>query len=257
MGEIEDEILEQTKGVAVAAYKDLVRPSAKPLGEILSLFPRTIRLAFSGWEKWLINREESLRQAAAAIEEKVMKIPEEKVVEPEAYVAIPAIQQLSYCQNSDELRELYANLLVSSMNTDTKWQVHPSFVDVIKQLNPDEAKFLRSFPANANLLVPLVDVEENIGVNSWIFLMTNFTNYNLELLEHPENICSYIDNLARLSLIEIYNRPITDEQRYKSLEEHPMILRFKSGIAQKIVRCVQKAFKLTNYGVNFVKVVCK
>ena len=44
MGEIEDEILEQTKGVAVEAYKDLVRPSAKPLGEILSLFPRTIRL---------------------------------------------------------------------------------------------------------------------------------------------------------------------------------------------------------------------
>ena len=93
MGEIEDEILEQTKGVAVEAYKDLVRPSAKPLGEILSLFPRTIRLAFSGWEKWLINREESLRQAAAAIEEKVMKIPEEKVVEPEAYVAIPAMKQ--------------------------------------------------------------------------------------------------------------------------------------------------------------------
>lgn len=89
--EAEKEIIEHTKEIAAEAYKDLVRPSAKPLGEILSLFPRTLKLAFKGWEKWLINREESLTLAAEAIKDKVKTIPEEKIVEPEAFVAIPAI----------------------------------------------------------------------------------------------------------------------------------------------------------------------
>ena len=31
----------------------------------------------------------------------------------------------------------------------------------------------------------------------------NFTDYNLNVLEYPGNICSYIDNLVRLNVIEI------------------------------------------------------
>lgn len=118
MSEMEEEILEQTKGVGVEVYKDALRPAIKPIGEILGFLPRTLKLAFSGWEKWLINGEESLRLTSEAIKEKVKQIPEEKLVEPEPYVAIPAIQQISYSQNSEELRDLYANLLTASMNAD-------------------------------------------------------------------------------------------------------------------------------------------
>ena len=49
----------------------------------------------------------------------------EKIVEPEPYVAVPAIQAISYAMNSDELRNLYANLLAKSMIKDTKDTVHP------------------------------------------------------------------------------------------------------------------------------------
>ena len=93
----------------------------------------------------------------------IMKLPEEKLVEPEPYVAIPAIQQISYCQNSDELRKLYANLLVASMNVDTKWAVHPSYVDIIRQLNPDEAKYIRLLPDQISIPHPLIDINYSIG----------------------------------------------------------------------------------------------
>lgn len=73
MSELEKEILEQTKGVVVEMYKDALRPAVKPIGEILGFLPRTVKLAFSGWEKWLINGEESLRLTAEAIKEKVKK----------------------------------------------------------------------------------------------------------------------------------------------------------------------------------------
>ena len=80
-------VIGEAKEVAVEVYKDAAQPIIRPIGEILSFLPRTIKLAFSGWEKWLINGEESLKLTAEAIREKVKTIPEEKLVEPEPYVA--------------------------------------------------------------------------------------------------------------------------------------------------------------------------
>ena len=220
--EIEKEIFQQTKGgVAVEVYKDVLRPVVKPIGDILGFLPRTLKLTLSGWEKWLINGEESLKLTAEAIKEKVQKIPEEKLVEPEPYVAIPAIQQISYCQNNGDLRDLYANLLTASMNIDKKWQVHPSFVDIIKQLTPDEAKIIKSIPSYKNNIMPAIDVKlmhKDQSTNGHQLYITNFTTFGLDIIENKENICSYIDNLIRLKILEIppaYH--LTDETLYKPL----------------------------------------
>ena len=264
MAEIEKEILDQTKGVAVEVYKDALSPVVKPIGEILGFLPRTIKLALSSWEKWLINGEESLRLTAESIREKVKQIPEEKLVEPEPYVAIPAIQQISYCQDSEELRDLYANLLTSSMNADKKWQVHPSFVDIIKQLTPDEAKYLKKQPPFREVLNPLIDVNFGIGdaPDGFHPVITNFTDEGIDVLEHPENICAYIDNLLRLNLIEIPEGRLSNMERYNRMKKHPYVMnpvRFKPSSNGIIVKYVYryKMFKLTNFGLLFVKVVCQ
>lgn len=260
MGEINKEIHEQTKGVAVEIYKDLGRPVLQPIGEILGFLPRTLKLTLSGWEKWLINGEESIRLTAVAIQEKLEKIPQEKLVEPEPYVAIPAMQQLSYCQNSEGLRDMYANLLVASMNSDTKWDVHPAFVDIIKQLTPDEAKYLKSLPGEIMNIHPIIDVgislsDDAKGTNP---IISNFTNYNINQLEHPEQICSYIDNLVRLKLIEIPpERHIVDQTVYKAIEEDPLIQEPIKIEGVKIrYHYKHKYFRLTNLGREFKKVVC-
>jgi hypothetical protein len=263
MSEIEKEILDQTKGVAVEVYKDALRPVVKPVGEILGFLPRTIKLAFSGWEKWLINGEESLRLTAETIKEKVKQIPEEKFVEPEPYVAIPAIQQISYCQNSEELRDLYANLLTSSMNADKKWQVHPSFVDIIKQLTPDEAKIIRSIPNFKNNFMPAIDVKltdkNALGTGHQIFI-TNFTTIGFNVIENKENICSYIDNLVRLKILEIpptYH--LTNESLYKPLEESPILEKLIPQ-AYKLIYNIgykHKIIAITNYGLLFKRICCE
>lgn len=184
-------IVDKADGVLVEVYKDAVSPVIKPIGEILGFLPRTLKLALSGWEKWLINGEETIRLTAETVREKLQVIPTEKLTEPEPYVAIPAMQQLSYCVNNDELRDLYANLLVSSMNTDKKWQVHPAFVDIIKQLTPDEAKFIKTLMPNVSNNNPLIDVrivnKENHGGTTIIY---NFTNVGIDKIDLPQNICS-------------------------------------------------------------------
>lgn len=258
--EITKGIIDKADGVLVEVYKDALSPAVKPIGEILSFLPRTVKVAFNGVEKWLINKEETLRLTAESVREKIKAIPEEKLVEPEPYVAIPAMQQLSYCVNNEELRELYANLLVSSMNADKKWQVHPAFVDIIKQLTPDEAKFVRNLSPNVSQNNALIDARlENEKTGSGSTIISNFTNVGLDKVDLPENICSYIDNLERLKLIQIPpTMSLTNKDLYQPLINHPLMVNslpehlpdgFKIGYKYK-------TFCLTNFGVEFIKICC-
>lgn len=259
--EIKQEILDPTKGVAVELYKDVVRPMAKPVGEILGFLPRSIKLALSGWEKWLINGEETIKLTAESVKEKIKDVPEEKLVEPEPHVAIPAMQQLSYCVNNEELRELYANLLVSSMNVDKKWQVHPAFVDIIKQLTPDEAKFIRNLQPFVSHYNALVDVRiEYDQKGSGKTIISNFTNVGLDKIDCPQNIGSYIDNLERLKLICIPpTMSLTNKDLYEPLKTHYLLtnsLPKQLGPNQNI-GYDYKVFNLTNFGFDFVNICCK
>ena len=259
--EITKGIINKADGVLVEVYKDALSPVVKPIGEILSFLPRTVKVAFNGVEKWLINKEETLRLTAESVREKIKVIPEEKLVEPEPYVAIPAMQQLSYCVNNEELRELYANLLISSMNVDKKWQVHPAFVDIIKQLTPDEAKFIRNLRPFVSINNPLIDVRiEYDETGSGRTIISNFTNVGLDQLDVPHNIGSYIDNLERLKLICIPpTMSLTNKDLYEPLKTHYLLtnsLPKQLGPNQKI-GYDYKVFNLTNFGFDFVNICCK
>jgi len=261
MENICNDIAKQSGGVLTEIYKDTLSPSLQPVGIMFSFLPRTIRVAFSRWEKWLVNSEESLKLTANLLKEKIENIPDDKICEPSPNVAIPAIQQLSYCENSDDLRELYANLLASSMNIDTKWNVHPAFVDIIKQLTPDEAKILKILPPFIMVSHPLIDVRirfKNKGENTHI---SNFTTFGLDKIENKGNICTYIENLARLKLIEIPPlKKINNDRIYEELAKNPIVINSidKSFFTDDFVLDYEpKMFKITNLGISFVKTCCK
>lgn len=99
-----EKVIGQASGLIEKAYDDLAHPTAKSLGNTISLIPRTIGVWLGKWEKWVINGEESIRLTAQAVQEKASLIPEEKLTEPEPYVAVPAIQQLSCCYDRRCLR---------------------------------------------------------------------------------------------------------------------------------------------------------
>ena len=257
MNEITKVIVGETEGVMKEAYKDIVSPSAKPIGMMLSYLPRTIRLCFSKWERWIINSEESLRLTGQALQEKVINIPEHKLCEPEPYVAIPAIQQIAYCFDSNDLRDMYANLLAASMNTDKKWSVHPSYVDIIKQLTPDEAKILKQLPRTSVNFIPIIDIkvtlangkgEETIARN-----ITQEALYNI--CDVPGAMCSYLDNLERLQLIKISDTSwLADGSLYDMVEASQRATSFKNRTLEDGQSyCIgKKLFYVTDFGVGFI-----
>ena len=101
-------------------YDDALKPAAQESGKTLSLIPRAINAALAPIRQWIAQKEYNVAETEKLLAKKLEKLDQQKIVTPEPYVAVPAIQAISYSMNSQELRELYANLLAKSMNSDTK-----------------------------------------------------------------------------------------------------------------------------------------
>lgn len=248
-------LVESAKAVAVEGYNDMLKPTLKSVGNIIALPFQAIDAALEKPKMWVIEKQYNFEKTREILAQKLKDVHEEKIVPPENYVAVPALQQISYCFDSDELREMYANLLASSMNIDTKYNVHPSFVDIIKQLTPDEAKFLKYVSKGKSY--PLLGVDIKLSSGGHRTVVKNFTNMAYGVCDCPEAVFSYLDNLERLKLINIYSdKWFTNELLYKSLEDHSYI----QAIVNAPIEDGQKysfskgMFELTNFGRDFIKV---
>lgn len=194
-------------------YDDALKPTTQESGKILALIPRAINAALVPLRQWIANKEYNLAETEKLLAQKLEHVNEDKIVTPEPYVAVPAIQAISYSMNSEELRNLYANLLAKAMNADTKEAVHPSFVEIIKQLSPvDSLVFKTIMERTANPLIDLI--YENDKYESYI-ISTNISDINVS---SEEIVSISIDNLIRQSLISIPDDSFyTNEHAYDSI----------------------------------------
>lgn len=241
------ELVAQTAG---KVYDDLAHPTVEATGQIISFVPRTIRVVLGKWEKWILNGEYAIKETEKLLADKLKNIPEDKIVEPEPYVAVPALQQLSYSLDSEELRDLYANLLASSMNADEKSKVHPAFVDIIKQLVPDEAKLLKYFSKQA--VIPLVEIgKKNADGKGFVVVQKYHLKVEAGVVENVSNIPVYLDNLIRLQLIEVpADAHYVNQSLYTPIETDTVFI----NIPVESIAYDRKMIKITSFGKQFVKI---
>lgn len=245
-------------------YDDGCKETVSETGKVLALIPRTIHASLSKVEQWVLNREYSIKTTQRLLEYKLEHFNPEEIEELDPCVAVPAINALSYSASSEDLLDMYANLLATSMISDKKWLVHPSFVEIIKQLSPDEAKLLKAIASsckndNEFPLIDLVmkrDVEDSI-TSTIYYTVKRFTDLAYGLCEYPTRICSYIENLVRHNIIEILeNNRLTDEKGYYSLINQPFIretkeaIKLRDGFEWDINEYI---FMITNFGNDFIK----
>lgn len=244
-------------------YDDALKPVTQESGKTLALIPRAINAALVPLRQWIVEREYKLAETEKLLAIKLEHVGEEKIVTPEAYVAVPAIQAISYSMNSEELRNLYANLLAKAMNSDTKDQVHPAFVEIIKQMSPvDSLVFKTIMERNANPLIDLVyekrDPKYPIPVES-VTITTNVSDINIAPMEI---ICLSIDNLVKHGLISIpSDNQYTDKTLYNLIlnsafytnqkKEHPDR---EDGL---IFSHKKKMIEKTNLGTSFYNICIK
>lgn len=146
------------------------------------------------------------------------KISKEKIISPDPAIAVPTIEAMRYT-NKGILRQMYVDILGASMNQDTADFIHPSFVEVIKQLTPDEAKLIKELPRKG-LHEPLMNIrveKENTKGTFMIYRNCGILGYKAGCI-FPDRISLYVDNLKRLALVEVpENACLIDEWRYDKI----------------------------------------
>lgn len=202
--------------IAPKLYDDAIQESAKETGKTLGLIPKTINAALVPLRQWIAHREYNMAETEKLLAHKLENLDPKKITSPEPHIAVPALQSISYSMNNDELRNLYANLLAKSMNVDTKDHVHPSFVEIIKQLSPLDAKvFSIICKNNAN---PMINLKQEYKSKEGSIILKN--NITLIDISSIENISISINNLERLKLIDIpFDRFYTSEELYGPFKE--------------------------------------
>ena len=128
--------------LAEKVYSDVASPAARRVGTALdSLFK--IGLSPVSLLDWGFERSKDW--IAKKLEERMLRTPSEFRQTPPSQIAIPLLLSIASAADSEELRTLYAELLMKATDSRTEGDVHPSYVSIIAQLSPDEALVLMSF----------------------------------------------------------------------------------------------------------------
>ena len=241
-------------------YEDALQPTVQEVGKFAARIPRAINAAFSGLDKWILNKEYAIDETKKLLAQKLENIDPEKIVEPEPYVAVPALQAISYSMNSEELRNLYANLLAKAMNSDTKDMVHPSFVEIIKQMSPIDSLVFKTIMERAsNPLINLVyekKEDDDFPIpTEFEIIAKNISDIDVAPMEF---ICLSIDNLVKQNLISIpVDACCSEDNIYdKLLKSQYYVLQSKSHPNKPdgfVFSHQKRMIEKTNLGMSFYK----
>ncbi len=186
-----------------------------PLAAINFAFDKA-RIYFSG----------KFQQEIAA---KAEAIPVEHIVEPKASIAGPTLQGLAFTHEEPNLKEMYLNLLATAMDGRAATLAHPAFVEIIKQLDSEDARLVRGVLQSPSP-IPIAQIhrtlKDNKGFNLLFQHLLNLTNLTTgESVEDPQ-LPAMIDNWIRLGLVEVaYDKHLTDMAQYAWVDQRPEYLR--------------------------------
>lgn len=163
----------------------------------------------------IAKQEANVELLKRAILNETSEIDPENIQEPQLKILGPALEASKYYIEEEDLRIMFSKLIASSMDMTKNETMHSSFVEIIKQLNPIDAKILSEIQSG-NIAIA------QIGFN---FETSGFTIqykhlYSLNQNEYPhDNIEASMDNLIRLGLIDVdYGTYSKDESLYDSLK---------------------------------------
>ena len=252
-----DELKTITEKLAVPFYEDALRPFSKEVSKGLVSIAKIVNSGVFLIEDCTHTVTNVLRMAA----ENLSLLPQENISFEKPRIALQALNESKFAINELEIQQLFANLISSSLNNKTVHETHPAYVEIIKQLQPDEALFLQfmySQEKHRSGHAPTIDIT-NTGGGGDVYFSTTISEVNLVCEDagcaNPENSVSYVSNLKRIGLITA-NSSGTSFQK----EAHERI--FSSDKAKKLIEFnphlekqtyTSGQFSFTGFGGGFVK----
>lgn len=244
-------------GAVPDLYDDLAKSTVQEAGKLLSLPLEAVNALLVRPRCWIANANYRVQEVNLLIANKLKYIDENKLIPPSDYVAVPALQSLTYSMDSDELRNLYANLLAKAMNIDTKNNVHPAFVEIIRQLSPLEAALFKElvdiFYEQGKISAYDLKFENNVFHVKEYMHIVNYKNYTID------EISLAIDNLIRCNLLSVYNANliIYDDMLCDVDALDWECVKKMNDSGYYLVNSLPNEILLTSFGKSFYSICCK
>ncbi len=221
--EVTEVAIEILKERSKDIYDDGLKPATKEGGEalqaIVGLFNNVVLYPI---KKANLSFKYKLEQFEEDLKMKIDKIPDEKFIEPPLNISGPTIEALKYTFDTKELREMYLNLLSSSMSSDTLKLAHPSYVEIIKAMTSLDANIFKKASKEIRN-IPAARITITFGTNS-TFTHAAPTIFAPDLLVNsdPFLVSSSIENLCRLGILTHLDVGIKGYD-YDKFKKHPFI----------------------------------
>jgi len=189
-----------------------------------------VYLVFSPIHKARMKREFDLTAFMETLKANVEAIPEGKLVEPPLHIVGPALEASKYYYEEKDLRDMFAKLIASSMNSDTQEIVRSPFVEIIKQMSPFDAIVLKELYHKireigvGRVRYNFHDETGGFTVYDYLFPLSCLT------LKSQGLVASSVSNIIRLGLISINEgSQYVDETLYDYITEHEVFKNFQNN----------------------------
>lgn len=240
--------------------KELDKTAAKGVSKLAQLFwatPIGIKA-----DTYIAERPFKLKKALEEMQAKYdNNIPKEYQVEPSSYIALKGANELNYSLDEEHLKEMFENLLVSDMDSRKKDRVLPSYIETIKQLNKNDAKFLELLKSkNGSLCAIELIAQHNNGYTTISFdkyIIYDYSKNGSTVKYNNKKLNPLIiDNLEKQKLIKVKFEAYLDnrDDEYESLFSSAKMSFF--GELEKDYHLSYKKgiIELTALGQNFVDI---
>lgn len=208
-------------------YGDLAKPGVTQVGNALGTVIGLLNTCLSPIkylnERTELNRQNNLSELA----KRFNQIPLNDIVEAAPEIAVPIAEKLVYI--SDEtLRTMYIELLAKASTKNFIQHAHPSFINIINNLSPDEANLIKLFFDKDT--IPFISYKSvNQDDDSYHFVDELVISIPPSVsLIYPNNKNAYLHNLESLGLIKIItSRHLNNVELYQ-----PLINEFETSKSQ-------------------------
>ena len=219
--------LAKLPGLLNTIYKDAAKPgvtqAGKALGTVIGL-GNTVLLPLA-----LLNERANITfsRNMEKYRKQLEGIPVAQICDVPPEIGVPIVEKLAYVAD-DDLSNLYISLLAKASTDESSREAHPSFVNIIGSLSPDEALLLQHLIKTKN--IPFMTARYHRTTTAeWSMvgdeLLTGLeTEYKLKF---PQNLAVYFSNYEGLGLVtarrDIHSIPATVydpiEARYRPIFE--------------------------------------
>lgn len=263
-----DAVAKLTENIPI--YQDLVQPTAIEMGKNIHTVSKVVTVALAPVRGLVWGFERIEYYLSESLTKKLEKTPDSEVDAPPMNIAGPVFEAMRFTSDEVELQNMFANLLANSMDRTTRSNAHPAFVEIIKNLNSDEAKILKFISETRNsggFTIPVVDqaayYPKRQGVTVIHPLISSIASQ--ADCEHTELVATYLSNLIRLGIFTVSENPLVKDGIYDQVEQLELYNSNKLDIESMQqhmdepvnYRAVRKNITMTSFGNDLIEIAVR